>query len=429
MNKYCTLQLYADGAWHDIASTSLLGPENQGWRTPTYTGYDASWALAHSEARDAWALSSRFPVSLAPHKAGHWPVFLIDMLPQGFGRGELLRQLNLPETMEAEADWRLLLAGAGNLIGHLRIKEAADWLAQRHGPLQGFTDETVAARSEDFMSYLSQYGLFVAGSSGVQGEWPKILLTRARDGLLYLDHTLPDEDALEHFIVKFGRGSNLQLAAILQHEAPYMAIAAQLGLRVHAPLTLRKRSLFIPRFDRTRREGKLVRLAQESLATLVNRPGFGVVPAHEEACQALVEVCTNPAEEILEYLRRDVANLALGNKDNHARNTAVQRDFDGNIRMTPVFDFAPMYLHPDGIARRIRWAQGEQGGPDWAGIVDRLGEAHQLPRDHLVNGLRSMLPVLDELLIRGDQFGLAQEVHQYLVPSITAQLRALETLV
>lgn len=74
-----------------------------------------------------------------------------------------------------------------------------------------------------------------------------MLLTRARDGLLYLDHTLPDDEAVEHYIVKFGRGTDLQLAAILRHEAPYMAMARHLGLRVHAPLTRRSRALFIPR--------------------------------------------------------------------------------------------------------------------------------------------------------------------------------------
>ena len=59
-------------------------------------------------------------------------------------------------------------------------------------------------------------------------------------------------------------------------------------------------------------------------------------------------------------MRRDVLNVALGNRDNHLRNTALQRFEDGTIRLTPLFDFAPMMLHPDGIARSSRW-EGEQG--------------------------------------------------------------------
>ena len=63
---------------------------------------------------------------------------------------------------------------------------------------------------------------------------------------------------------------------------------------------------------------------------------------------------------MLEYLRHDVA-LALGNKDNHARNTALQRDFGRYVAMTPLFDFAP-----HGIAHRIRWEGNDHGQPDWA---------------------------------------------------------------
>ncbi|RZL86505.1 MAG: type II toxin-antitoxin system HipA family toxin, partial [Variovorax sp.] len=180
---------------------------------------------------------------------------------------------------------------------------------------------------------------------------------------------LPDARATAHYIVKFGRGTDPGLASILRHEAPYMRIAAGLGLRVHAPLELRQRALFIPRFDRRVEAGRagagrVVRLAQESIATLTGMPGFEAVPSHDQVCRDLVRHCTDPHTEVLEYLRRDVANLALGNKDNHARNTAVQRDAHGRIGLTPLYDFAPMYLHPDGIARRIRWSDNDGGRPD-----------------------------------------------------------------
>jgi serine/threonine-protein kinase HipA len=428
MRNECTIQLFAAGHWQDVASVTLLGEVARGWRTASYTGYATEWALSHSRAVDAWALGSQFPVGLRTWKLEHWPVFLLDMLPQGYGRGELLRQLGFPETAEADADWPLLLAGAGNPIGNLRVKEAADWLSTHDGAVEGFTDEEVAARSEDFMGYLSLHGLYVAGSSGVQGEWPKILLTRARDGLLYLDHTLPDTAAAAHYIVKFGRGPNERLASILRHEAPYMTIAAHLGLRVHAPLTLRDRALFIPRFDRVVEGGHVTRLGQESLAALMGMAGFGVAPVHDDVCVRLAEVCTRPADELLEYLKRDVANLAFGNKDNHARNTAIQRNFAGNIRLTPVFDFAPMYLHPDGLARRMRWQGKEKAEVDWNAVLDTVCERTELARAQLVAGLHAMAAPLREVGEKGSDFGLEPEVHQYLVPGIQAQVRALEQL-
>ena len=446
MNASCTLQLFANGAWCDVGSVSLMGPEAQGWRSKTYTGYSVEWAIEHGGARDAHAFACRFPVGLQAFEHPHWPVFLIDMLPQGFGREELLRRLGLSVTAGESVDWRLLLAGAGNSVGNLRVKEAASWLAANAGPLRGFTDDEVAERGDDFAEFLASHGLFVAGSSGVQGEWPKILLTRAEDGLLYLDHTLPDARAREHYIVKFGRGSNEALASILRHEATYMALARMLGLRVHADLVMLKRALFIPRFDRQVTGGGVLRLGQESIATLTGNPGFDAVPSHDEVCRQLLRQCTHPLTEVLEYIKRDVANLALGNKDNHARNTAVQRDFSGGIRLTPLYDFAPMYLHPDGIARRIRWEGNDSSAPDWNRVIDKVCEIAQTLRNEkrmpsaqkkalrevcrpaLVEGLRSMAEPLKKIAAHGTDFGLEPAVHAHLKLGIEAQAQRLTAL-
>jgi serine/threonine-protein kinase HipA len=380
-------------------------------------------------------------VGLEPLQVSHWPVFLIDMLPQGFGRQELLQRIGQSPLAGVHADWQLLLAGAGNPIGNLRVKEAAQWLNANAGAQRGFTDDEVAQRGDGFSEYLASHGLFVAGSSGVQGEWPKVLLTRAVDGLLYLDHTLPDERARQHYIVKFGRGTSAQLASILEHEAPYMDIAARLGLRVHAPLVLRQRALFIPRFDRQMQSGVVTRLAQESIATLTGMPGFEAVPSHDLVCLALMQHCTNPQAEVLEYLKRDVANLALGNKDNHARNTAIQRDFNGRIALTPLYDFAPMYLHPDGIARRIRWDGNDGGQPDWGRVLDRVCElAVQVQKERrkkgpgpiqrtaLVEGLKAMVPALEQIAAEGEAMGLDAEVLTHLRPGILARAQELATL-
>ena len=439
MSETCTIQLHAHGAWHDVASVGLHGPEREGWKTKTYSGYAVEWAFEHAAAVDAHALCANWPVGLEALQLPHWPVFLIDMLPQGFGRQELLRRIGQAPTAGVAVDWQLLLAGAGNPIGNLRVKEAAAWLETNAGARRGFTDDEVAQRGDEFSEYLASYGLFVAGSSGVQGEWPKVLLTRAEDGLLYLDHTLPDERAVAHYIVKFGRGTDARLASILRHEAPYMDLARLLGLRVHAPLVLRQRALFIPRFDRQVHGGAVTRLAQESIATLTGMPGFDAVPSHDQVCVELVRQCTSPQGEVLEYLKRDVANLALGNKDNHARNTAVQRDFNGHIALTPLYDFAPMYLHPDGIARRIRWDNNDAGQPDWARVLDRVcalatqikkprRKAALIVREPLVEGLKTMVPALERIADEGAAMGMDAEVLNHLRPGILALAQQLAAL-
>lgn len=433
MKKNCELQLHVDGQWHDVGSVTLIGPEEQGGQAATYLGYDGSWVGMYKGAIDAHALSSQLPVSFAPVEFAHWPVILLDLLPQGFGRGELLRRLDLPETAGAPADWPLLLAGAGNSIGNLRVKEAATWLLHNAGPRYGFTDAEVAARDDEFAEHLASHGLFIAGSSGVQGEWPKLLMTRAKDGLLYLDHTVADEDAMEHFIVKFGRGANPALAKILRHEAIYMDIAGQLGLRVHAKLTFNERVLFIPRFDRQIVEHGVIRLGQESVAALTNTPGFGASMTHERVVECLLRYCTDAQAQVLEYIKRDVANLALKNTDNHARNTAIQRSFDGRLELTPLFDFAPMFLHPDGIARRTRWAceRTDPSRPDWTTVLDTVEGiaracARPLNRACLVAGLQDMGPRLDRIIEDGLAMGLEPDVHAALARTLARLAREMK---
>jgi serine/threonine-protein kinase HipA len=429
MDTSCTFQIHLDGCWHDAASLSLMGPPERGWRTAAYTGYTVPHAVEHMGRRDAAALSASYPVGLSPLQTTAWPAFAMDLLPQGYGRAELLRQLSLPEIAEETADWPLLCAGAGNPIGNMRVKEAHAWLAERtQNDRRGFPMEEVARRAEDFSEYLAQNGLFVAGSSGVQGEWPKILLTEGRDGLFYLDHALPDEEAERHYLVKFGRGPNPALADILRLEAPYMRLARYLGLRVHADLQWHERALFIPRFDRSVEGGRVVRHAQESIASLCSVSGFGIVPSHNETCRLLAAVATEPAAEIIEYLRRDVVNIALGNKDNHARNTALQRRHDGHIALTPLFDFSPALLHPDGIARRMRWEHDDHGSPTWASAVDQACAAAGIAKDPVVTALRAMAGPMRDLRAYALDVGIDCALVDRLTPTIDNIAGQLERL-
>ncbi|TCM66413.1 serine/threonine-protein kinase HipA [Acinetobacter calcoaceticus] len=369
MNEFCTIQLYLDQHWIDCAIVELLDATTLGWEARTRTSYLFEYAISHMQARDIHALSFNLPVNVQSVKTDTWPAFLMDLLPQGHGRKELLKELKFSENAQQHADWALLKAGAGNPIGHLRVKEAHEWLNEnfpvKHS--QGFSLEEITQRKETFIESLASYGLFIAGSSGVQGEWPKLLLTQAQDGLYYLDHTLADEHAKKHWLVKFSRGHDPRLEKILSQEALYMQLARHLDLRVYQDIELHKRTLFIPRFDRKVTDRGVERISQESIAALSDQAGFGVKLSHNQICQLLANSCTHPETEIIEYLKRDIANVALGNKDNHTRNTAIQRSEQGLIQLTPVFDFAPMWLHPDGIARTTRWERDDQGGsPQWS---------------------------------------------------------------
>jgi serine/threonine-protein kinase HipA len=443
------VQAWLQGQWHDAASLRQWPAASaQGMFGPVQLAYDTTYALEHFGRLDAAALSCHHPVGIEGYRTEHWPAFLVDCLPQGYGRQELLRQLGLPPGVAQSGDWTLLAHGAGNPIGNLRIAQAHAWLTQRSQavPSPGFTRAEVAQRGERFAEHLAANGLFVAGSSGVQGEWPKILLSEDGQGMLHLDHQLPDALACKHYIVKFARGADERLNTILRLEAVWMALAQHLGLRVHAVPVLEGRALFIERFDRAvlpvgeaakagnaiagntkadKAKAGVQRHAQESLYSLCQREGADDRVSHNDAVQALARVAHDPLAEVAEYLRRDVANIVLGNKDNHGRNTAVQRRADGWVGLTPVYDFAPMYLHPDGIARRIRWlVEGtpDHGRPNWQRVASlcasavaphtKLGEAKL--EKHLRSALHTMALAVADLPYAMRDWGVENDVVEHL---------------
>ncbi len=406
---------------------ALLESPDKGWQGTAYLGYAVDHAIHYAGRHDASALSWTFPVSLAPLHSTVWPGFIMDLLPQGYGRQELLRQLGLSERAETGADWSLLLAGAANPIGNCRVKEAHAWLQSRNtGQPQGFPQADVTQRGEHFTEYLADYGLFVAGSSGVQGEWPKLLLTENLTGHCFLDHTLPDAQARQHWLVKFARGNDQQLNTILQLESIWMELARFLGLRVHGELVFQERALFIPRFDREVTAQGVQRHAQESLYALCQCSGFAATLSHNTACKVLASAVSDPLAEIAEYLKRDIANVVLGNKDNHGRNTAIQRKENGWVGLTPVFDFAPMVLHPDGIARRMRWEQDDQGVPDWGSTLRQAADAAQLSLTALQAELEPMGELLAALPGEMQQAGVPVKLVERFAPLCRDAARQLE---
>lgn len=189
-----------------------------------------------------------------------------------------------------------------------------------------------------------------------------------------------------------------------------MTLAEHLGLRVHGQLETHNGALFIPRFDRHSSNGKVIRLAQESVASLCQKAGFGLRMTHNEVCKALATVCTEPEKEITEYLKRDIANIILGNKDNHPRNTAITRTADNRICLTPLYDFAPMYLHPEGIARTTRWEKDDNGQPKWGSIIAQARDASGLPASSFLKGIKEMMVPLTTLVEEMHKLGLPADL-------------------
>jgi len=384
----CHLDYWAAGKWQPLATVSA--PKAGGF----VITYEHDYAIAQIGAIDARAISASLPVALRPYTFDRWPAFLRDLIPQGESRKRLARLLGIADT--AEQDWTLLTHGGGNPIGHLRVREAAEWLHHQGSSGVGWTLDDITNREDSFLDALECLG--PTPGNGSQGEWPKVMLTEARNGRWYLDHELPDAEAVRHWIVKLPRRSAPVFDLILRGEAAYHRVACDLGLTV-GETQHHNGALFIERFDRRLSTGGGVqRIAQESLYAAAGCLGSDTELTHRQACQQLNKIMTHPEPAILQYVWRDLLNLALGNRDNHGRNTAIQRfegvQEDGMVALAPVFDLAPMLMHPDGVVRRMRWGQENGSRPDWRAVAEWLDEEQLLPQALLLG----QLPVWQEAL-------------------------------
>ncbi|KAA0676753.1 type II toxin-antitoxin system HipA family toxin [Azospirillum brasilense] len=385
-----TLQIHHGGQWHTAAALVVKAPE-KGIASSCTLDYDTDYfveiaaegGLGNGETRDWRALSVRVPLDMTFRSLARWPAFLLDLLPQGHARRRLTAKLGFTDPDAPGADLPLLLQGAGNPIGNLRILEAAE--AEREavaadeadvGPCPGVTMDDILGRSDLFLRVAERFALAASGSSGVQGEWPKILMTQATDGLWYPDSLVPDEHARSHVIVKMIRGRHPEDRLILASEAPYYEVAREFGLRTGAPLDYGRHVLVIPRFDRAIRPDGIVRLGQESLVSAIGVAEFGHVSTHEAYLAEIVRNSADPAADVTEYVLRDLLNVAMGNPDNHGRNSALQKLSDRTVRLAPLFDFAPMRLDPSVIRRSTRWAcmGGRDAAPDWSVICEAAAE-------------------------------------------------------
>lgn len=416
----CHIEIFLHGKWQDAAQAQFSDVVHNGFRANDCVfEYDLPYAFSDAPA----PVSLVMPVDADRHVQGSWPTFLYDLVPQGNGRRFLLDRLALPDAQAS--DLALLCAGAFNPIGRLRIREAVQYYQQhveRHDlGAEGFTFDELLARSPDFHEMMMVHGMLATGGTGVQGVAPKYLLTEAHDGKWYPDAALPDDQAACHYIVKRPRGQSERDRKVLRNEARYMHVAQRFDIRCAELPIWQEDILFIPRFDRRAKGGSVERVHQESVASIAGLAGFGTQANQFALLEAIREVVDAPTEETVEFIRRDVLNLAMRNTDNHARNTAVQA-VDGKIRMTPLFDFAPMYLDPEGITRSARWYHTQSGKElrRWQDILDHLALAPP-ERGQVVESLLRFGEQLAALPDCMREAGIDDDIVEFVEPSIAAQ--------
>lgn len=406
MEQKATIQIHANGQWRDAAEIGFREPE-RGIRGSVWLSYNDDYYFdldifdqPDGSVRDRRAMSVRHPVDLEYRSLDRWPAWLLDLLPQGAARRWIADELGM-RVDDPALEIRLLFRAGGAPIGNIRIKEA--WEQERER-LRGVVcpplgDDDLRSRSDLFVDVVGRFAHLASGSSGVQGEWPKALLTRsARDGMWYPDPFVETEEGAEHIIVKLLKSTNANDELILESEAPYLELARAFDLNVAAPLGYDGNVLRIPRFDRSAGPDGVALHGQESLVSTLGVAEFGHITSHERYLAVIQELSDDPVADTLEYVRRDMLNMATGNPDNHGRNTALRKPASGGIRLAPLFDFAPMRLSDAAVMRVTNWAcmNGAAPGAGFDPVCHAAAMADLGP-DRIRDALQGMLPLLERI--------------------------------
>ncbi|MBR0822408.1 HipA domain-containing protein [Bradyrhizobium liaoningense] len=394
-----------------------LDKPHLGYKGPSKVAYDIGYfadigAVPLSEerpVRDLRAYSVAAPIDLEDRYANTWPAFLLDLVPQGRQAKRITEFLKsfLGKT-PTEVD--LLLRSAGSPVGNLRIKEAHTMETDQVKNLKrvGVTMDDVLRRDPTFLEVADHFSMLASGSNGLQGDWPKVALTQSTDGLWYPNSMVEDGEARVHVIAKLLRSGEATDQRILEAEAGYSKVAKDFGLNVEGVGTYGDGVLIIPRFDRLVTGQGLVRFGQESLISAIGVAEFAPRGRHETYLAMIQRVSADPLQDTIEYLLRDILNLAMGNPDNHGRNTALRKFPDGSVRLAPLFDFAPMRIDASSIPRATIWEcmrlSNQDTNPDWRVVCEAVARP-DVPAETLMEALAAkedLLRALPELARRHD---------------------------
>jgi serine/threonine-protein kinase HipA len=356
------IEISVNGEWH------LLGRLDRGL-TRVELNYDINYACDHM-GQAVFGVSLAHPPDFSGASFSGLPPFAYDYMGGGFAKD--LRQAGRTNTLTEWDHLKISYNPQGNLrfltfgtnryeMDAIRSMNAATW------ELESLKTLTYEANGQ-------QQALF-QGNSDTQGNCPKLWIVIKGDEA-HADFGLDQPG--EFCLMKFPRGKRSKMQEILRLEAPYLEVARALGLHVGAPLRVHGKVLLIPRFDRFWRDGKVIRLGQESLFSAAQVPGQQAGIDHWRYCDVITKFSCQPAKDLLEYVRRDILNLCMRNPDNHGRNNAFLKDPVNGVTLSPLYDFAPMYLDDNVIPRCTRWGGYEryESEVDWQGVLAQLHQRY-----------------------------------------------------
>ena len=324
------IEIYLDKEWRACGELQLTGSRNE---ASIFT-YDVDYFFQYTGRIDA-QISVNCPLQLDGYHYNTYPPFIMDILPVGLSR----RQLEKKYKIQQESDF--LKFGANNPVGLIRTE-----VFEEPEPTL-FDINDARLDNEEFKELAA-----IKGGTDLQGDAPKMMAVKDTAGNWFIDNGAISGD---HYILKFPRKRKTLDYKILENEYKYMLLASEIGVNVYEAQSFFYNNtgvLGIPRFDIKSDE----RYGMESLYSILNKLGGGQPLNQYECCEKVLTYCGH--ESLIEYLNRDLLNFALGNTDNHGRNSSLLKKGE-KLSLSPLYDFAPMIADTDTIIRTSKWMKEE----------------------------------------------------------------------
>jgi serine/threonine-protein kinase HipA len=367
-----TLQIYFDYAWHDAVTIKVHPTDHS---VEQITAYRLEYAVEHLSEIGASACSVNCPVELAEtFRQRPWFGYLDDILPAGASRRWWVKQLGIVDLPLYEQKLALLKYAVIAPVGNLRIKECVDTVPTNIKQIY-FSLEDVTRNNREFLTYAQQRGAASGGATGAGGEAPKLLLAKNSDNRIWID-TLQAQSVAGciNYLVKFPRGKStdidkdiLRAEYHFYHELHAMeADTIDIG-NMFLVESDEGPSLWLPRFDIESHHGQRVQYGLESIYSMMKKAEGALRHQDVFACLSKVLHCeTKEARNALatEYVWRDLLNIVFSNTDNHGRNMSIIKK-GVDVRLAPIYDFAPMKFDPEVVTRSTTWGQPYEVGGEY----------------------------------------------------------------
>lgn len=374
------IEAFVDGAWvplgymlfdSDYCKCSLT--------------YDMAYLKCYFALDDNHAISINYPPVGYTYNFKSPPKFIDDLIPSGASRRYWVQRFDLSELSVHQKNYILLKYATISPIGNLRVRNSVDMVAEHEDKKPLFDVDEVISMSSDFLDYANERGGVAGGATGAGGEAPKFIVRRGVDNKVWIDPFqsggFRDDDG--YYLVKFPRGKRTSIDRdILISEYYFYHELSSMG---ESTIDVSKMvlefnsyngepSLWLPRFDVQNDNGCVHRYSMQSVYSILEK-GPGSYVMHEDAIGEIIskiersemylrnESMFDFSEFVADWICRDMLNMAFGNADNHGRNTSFLL-FDNKIKLSPIYDFAPMKADPESIARTIKWRGAFESGTE-----------------------------------------------------------------